>query len=100
MHIALVQIGDIDVDASAGRVHVGMGDLPLKRIIGDVLDAGYEGVFDLEVVPADFSAETDEHDLRRGIEAASALMKWAPRPATPSCSLEWRLNPINLIQRL
>ncbi|WP_158241488.1 hypothetical protein [Novosphingobium sp. TH158] len=40
----------------------------------DVLDAGYAGVFDLVVVPADFSAETDEAELRAGIAAASALL--------------------------
>lgn len=73
-HIALVQIGDIAISGRGGRSHIGQGDLPLKRMMGDVLDAGYEGVFDLEVVPADYTAETDEAELRAGIEAASKLL--------------------------
>jgi len=55
-------------------VHIGEGELPLKRMMQDVLDAGYKGLFDLEVVPANFAAGCDEADLRRGIEAASALL--------------------------
>jgi len=75
-HLALMQIGDIDTaDASGGRVHVGKGNLPLVRMMGDVLDAGYRGVFDLEVVPANFAAPTDEGELRRGIESASRLLE-------------------------
>ncbi len=73
-HIALVQIGDIVISGRGGRAHIGQGDLPLKRMMGDVLDAGYEGVFDLEVVPADFTAETDEDELRAGIQSASDLL--------------------------
>lgn len=73
-HIALVQIDDIDPAANGGRVHVGQGTLPLHRWLTTILDAGYEGVFDLEVVPADFSAATDEAELRAGIEAASRLL--------------------------
>lgn len=78
-HIALMQIGDIVIGASGrpapgGRAHIGEGELPLKRMMTDVLDAGYTGVFDLEVVPADFSKGADETTIRRGIDAASALL--------------------------
>lgn len=78
-HIALMQFGDIVIGASGrlapgGRAHIGEGELPLKRMMSDVLDAGYTGVFDLEVVPADFSKGCDEATIRRGIEAASALL--------------------------
>ena len=73
-HIALMQIDDVDPSAAGGRVHVGSGNLPLRRWLSTVLDAGYTGVFDLEVVPADFAAETNEAELRKGIEAASALL--------------------------
>jgi sugar phosphate isomerase/epimerase len=73
-HIALIQIGDIDIAGRGGRSHIGKGDLPVKRMIDDILRAGYDGVFDLEVVPADYSAETDEAELREGISAASALL--------------------------
>ncbi|NND49980.1 MAG: sugar phosphate isomerase/epimerase [Rhizobiales bacterium] len=73
-HIALMQIDDIDPAASGGRVHIGEGSLSLKRWLATVLDVGYGGVFDLEVVPADFTAETDETELRAGIMAASRLL--------------------------
>jgi len=73
-HIALIQIDDIDPAANGGRVHVGKGSLPLRRWLASVLDAGYTGVFDLEVVPADFAADTDETALRSGIAAASRLL--------------------------
>lgn len=78
-HLALLQIDDIIIGSTkrpalGGRAHVGAGELPLRRMVQDVLDVGYSGVFDLEVVPADFTAATDEAELRAGIEAASALL--------------------------
>ena len=78
-HLALMQIGDVVVGsmgrpAPGGRAHIGEGELPVERMMRDVLDAGYTEVFDLEVVPADFSGPTDEAALRRGIEAASKLL--------------------------
>lgn len=78
-HIALMQIGDIVIGSSGrpapgGRAHIGEGELPLRRMMQDVLDAGYTGVFDLEVVPADFSKGADDTTIRRGIAAASNLL--------------------------
>lgn len=78
-HIALMQIGDMVIGATGrpapgGRAHIGEGELPLHRMMQDVLDAGYTGVFDLEVVPANFAAGCDEPTLRRGITAASRLL--------------------------
>lgn len=78
-YIALLQIGDIVIGgngrpAPGGRAHIGEGELPLARMMEEVLDGGYKGLFDLEVVPADFTAPTDEVALRKGIYAASALL--------------------------
>lgn len=78
-HVALIQIGDVVIGgqgrpAPGGRVHIGDGELPLRRMMQNVLDAGYAGVFDLEVVATDFTADCDEADMRRGIAAASALL--------------------------
>jgi sugar phosphate isomerase/epimerase len=78
-HVALMQIDDIVIGgrgrpAPGGRVHIGDGELPIHRMMQDVLDAGYTGVFDLEVVAADFTQDCDEGELRRGIDAASALL--------------------------
>jgi sugar phosphate isomerase/epimerase len=78
-HIALVQIGDVLVGSPGkpppgGRTHIGEGELPLRRMMQDVLDAGYKGVFDLEVVGPRIGMDTDEADVRRGAAAASALL--------------------------
>lgn len=78
-HIALMQIGDMVIGSGGrpppgGRAQIGKGELPVKRMIRDVLDAGYQGVFDLEVVPANAVAGCDETELRQGIEAASRLL--------------------------
>jgi sugar phosphate isomerase/epimerase len=78
-HVALWQIDDIVIGgtgrpAPGGRAHIGEGELPLERMMRDVLASGYREVFDLEVVPADFTQPIDEAELRRGIAAASALL--------------------------
>ena len=78
-HVALMQIGDMVIGATGrpapgGRAHIGEGELPLRRMMQDVLDAGYDGVFDLEVVAANFAAGCDEQVLRKGILAASDLL--------------------------
>ena len=50
--IRLVQVSDFKVGtvASSQRLVPGDGDIPIERILGIVLDAGYEGVFDLELI--------------------------------------------------
>jgi sugar phosphate isomerase/epimerase len=78
-HLALLQFCDVVIGSSGlpapgGRVHIGEGELPLRRMMHDVLDAGYSGLFDLEVVPADFSQGCNEPELRKGIESASVLL--------------------------
>ena len=78
-HVALVQICDVIIGATGrpspgGKAHIGDGELPLRRMIQDVLDARYEGVFDLEVVAANLAQGCDEPALRNGIEAASELL--------------------------
>lgn len=78
-HIALMQIGDVVIGGPGrpppgGRTHIGQGELPLHRMMGDVLDAGYTGVFDLEVVGPNFDVDVDETALRRGAASAAALL--------------------------
>lgn len=79
-HIALMQIGDVVIGSPGkpppgGRCHIGEGELPLHRMMQDVLDAGYKGVFDLEVVGPNFDADCDEAALRRGVASAAALLR-------------------------
>jgi hypothetical protein len=69
----------LDVVASmggrpGGRVHLGEGELPIRRLMRDVLDAGYEGLFDLEVLGPAIEAEGYAPALRRGVDRASSLL--------------------------
>jgi sugar phosphate isomerase/epimerase len=78
-HTCLIQICDLVIGTSAnpgpgGRVHLGEGELPLHRLLQDVLDAGYRGLFDLEVLGPAIEAEGYEPALRRGVERASNLL--------------------------
>ncbi len=78
-HIALVQIDDVVIGgngkpAPGGRVHLGEGELPLERLMQDVIDTGYQGVFDLEVLGPVIEAEGYEPALRRGVRNASDFL--------------------------
>ena len=50
--VALVQICDYKLGTfnMPNRCAVGDGDIPVERLLGMVLDAGYEGAFDLEIL--------------------------------------------------
>jgi sugar phosphate isomerase/epimerase len=49
--LGLVQIGDYVLGDSSipCRAVVGEGDIPIERIVGWILEAGYQGIFDLEL---------------------------------------------------
>ena len=54
-HIALVQIDDVVIGgpgrpSPGGRVNIGEGDLPVRRLMQYVLATDYRGPFDLEVL--------------------------------------------------
>jgi sugar phosphate isomerase/epimerase len=78
-HIALIQICDVIIGETGkpppgGRVHIGEGELPLHRLMHEVLDSGYRGVFDLEVLGPKIESEGYESAVRRGVVSASALL--------------------------
>jgi sugar phosphate isomerase/epimerase len=78
-HICLVQICDVRIGRSGepspgGRVHMGEGELPLERLMHEVLDSGYRGLFDLEVLGPAIEAEGYAPALRRGVQSASDLL--------------------------
>jgi len=52
----------------------GDGDIPLRRIIGWLLDAGYRGVFDLELVGPAIEAEGYRGALERSCTYLSELL--------------------------
>jgi sugar phosphate isomerase/epimerase len=73
-HTCLVQICDVRIAGPGGRVHLGEGDLPLKRLMQEVLDSGYEGLFDLEVLGPSVEEEGYQSALRRGVRNASSFL--------------------------
>jgi len=78
-HIALVQIDDVDIGGygngpGMGRVQIGDGELPLKRLMQYVIESGYQGVFDLEVIGPSVEKEGYDSALRRGTGSASELL--------------------------
>jgi sugar phosphate isomerase/epimerase len=78
-HIALVQICDVIIGGSGrpspgGRVHLGEGELPLKRLMAEVLATGYAGPFDLEVLGPVVEAEGYDKAVRRGVQLASDFL--------------------------
>lgn len=79
-HICLVQIcdvwiGKLGVSEPRGRVYPGDGELPLRRLMEEVLASGYAGLFDLEASGPSIGPDQYEAALRRGIPRASALLE-------------------------
>ena len=74
--IRLVQVSDFKVGtiASSQRLVPGDGDMPIARILGTVIDAGYAGVFDLELIGAAITSEGYDAAVPRAVEALGALL--------------------------
>ncbi|MFZ4583691.1 MAG: sugar phosphate isomerase/epimerase family protein [Acidimicrobiia bacterium] len=65
----LVQVSDFRIGTlnTPNRLVPGDGDVPLGRLIGEVLDAGYTGVFDLELIGPAIDDEGYESAVTRSI---------------------------------
>lgn len=74
--IRLVQVSDFAVGtlSTPNRLVPGDGDIPLARIVGDVLAAGYPGCFDLELVGPAIDAEGYDSAVPRAIAATTDLL--------------------------
>ncbi len=72
----LVQVSDYVLGdrSTPCRAVVGDGAIPLERLLGDVLAAGYTGVFDLELVGPRIDAEGNRAATRRAAENLSAIL--------------------------
>jgi sugar phosphate isomerase/epimerase len=55
------------------RAVPGDGDIPLEHLLAQLLDAGYQGVFDLELIGPRIEAEGYEPAIRRGLAALEKL---------------------------
>ncbi len=85
--IRLVQVSDFRVGtvASSQRLVPGDGDIPIARILGTVLDAGYPGVFDLELIGDAINAEGYDAAVPRAVDAlgVAARPSWEPEEGGP-----------------
>jgi sugar phosphate isomerase/epimerase len=72
-----VQISDFKVGtvASSQRLVPGDGDIPLHRIIGDLVDAGYEGLFELELIGDAIVAEGYDRAIPRAVDTLDNLLR-------------------------
>lgn len=72
----LIQVSDyVSGDRTAPcRAVPGDGMIPLERLIGDVLEAGYEGVFDLELLGPRIEEEGPRNACKRAAENLSEML--------------------------
>lgn len=72
----LVQISDyVAGDRTAPcRAVIGDGMVPVERLLGDVLEAGYKGVFDLELLGPRIEAEGARAATKRAAENLSEIL--------------------------
>ena len=75
-HIALVQLGDRREPhcTERQRCPLGTGLVPLRKIMSELLDAGYEGLFDIELAGQEFGPATYQAVLRDSRSRFARLM--------------------------
>jgi sugar phosphate isomerase/epimerase len=74
--IVLVQVSDFKVGtiASSQRLVPGDGDIPIGRIVATLLHAGYEGVFELELIGDAIAEEGYDAAIPRAILAVETTL--------------------------
>jgi sugar phosphate isomerase/epimerase len=74
--IRLVQVSDFAVGtlSTPNRLVPGDGDIPLERILGQLLVAGYDGCFDLELVGPRIEEEGYRSACRRSIDRLGGML--------------------------
>jgi sugar phosphate isomerase/epimerase len=74
--ITIVQLSDfaIGTKSTPNRLVPGDGDIPMARIVGQLLAAGYTGVFDLEMIGPRIEEEGYESASVRAVEYVGALL--------------------------
>lgn len=75
--LRLVQVSDFAIGtlSTPNRLVPGDGDIPLDRIIGQVLDAGYGGCFDLELIGPAIEAEGYGAAIPRAVARLDDLLR-------------------------
>ena len=74
--VALVQVCDYKLGTfdTGNRVAVGDGDIPVERLLALLVDAGYEGVFELEILGPVVEAEGYGGPILRSLERMSEML--------------------------
>jgi sugar phosphate isomerase/epimerase len=74
--IHLVQVSDFKVGtiASSQRLVPGDGDIPLARILRTLVDAGYQGMFELELIGDAITSEGYDVAVSRAVAALDRLL--------------------------
>jgi len=74
--IALAQVCDFKIGtfATGDRAAVGDGDVPVERLLALLLDAGYDGVFELEILGPTIEAEGYRAPIVRSLERVSEML--------------------------
>lgn len=77
--LRLVQVSDYAVGTltTPARLVPGDGDIPIARILDDVLDAGYAGCFDLELIGPAIDAEGYEAAVLRSVTRLTEILATA-----------------------
>lgn len=72
----IVQVSDFAIGtlSTPNRLVPGDGDIPLERILGQILAAGYDGAFDLELIGPRIDEEGYEAACTRAVTALGALL--------------------------
>ena len=75
--VALVQIGDYRFGTFdiPNRCAIGDGDIPVERLLQVMLEAGYEGPFDLEILGPQIEEEGYGAPIRRSVERAGQMLE-------------------------
>jgi sugar phosphate isomerase/epimerase len=75
--ISLVQVSDFVVGTTdtPNRAVPGDGDVPLERLLGTILDSGYQGPFDLEILGPRVEAEGYPSVIGRSVHRLSDLLE-------------------------
>lgn len=81
--IRLVQVSDFAVGtlSTPNRLVPGDGDIPIARILGQLLDAGYDGAFDLELIGPRIDEEGPDTAVPRAVAALTELLRRASNEA-------------------
>ena len=74
--IRLVQVSDFAIGtlSTPNRLVPGDGDIPLERIIGQVLASGYTGVFDLELIGPKIDSEGYASAVPRAVDGLGRML--------------------------